>query len=244
MARGAYHLYWCINIIQTMKYIGITGKRGSGRETFAWLLGKTLQLSNKITYTEYQDLFKQWTDDVKKSKDCIGSNNYYVLESFGGIILDSIRLTIPSLYELNLSQGSEDLNRKFDIETLTVDSGSATVGEFIILYADKIMKSNFGKRFWVNIAEQAAHRKENDPFSTEQFVIYWDVKTDEEVEYIKGHNGVFIQISCPERLRSGGYNTIKSTAPDYKVRLHKDFVDDCQQIWDLAHSLLESDFLD
>ena len=68
MARGAYHLYWCINIIQTTKYIGITGKRGSGRETFAWLLGKTLQLSNKITYTEYQDLFKQWTDDVKKSK--------------------------------------------------------------------------------------------------------------------------------------------------------------------------------
>lgn len=224
-----------------MKYIGITGKRGSGRETFAWLLGKTLQVLDKISYAEYQSLFKQWTDAVKMSKNCIGSSNYYVLESFGGIILDSVRLTIPTLYELDLTQGSPDLDRKFDISTLSIDKGDTTVGEFIILYADKTMKSNFGKYFWVNIAEQSAKRKENDPYSTEQYIIYWDVKTDEEAEYIKRHNGTFIKITCPERLRSGGYNTIKSTEPDIKIRLHKDFVDDCEQIWNLAHSL-SSDF--
>jgi hypothetical protein len=220
-----------------MKYIGITGKRGSGRETLAWLLGQTLQFKDKLSFDEYQQRFKTWTDAVKKSKDCIGSSNYYVLESFGGIILDSIRLTIPVLYKLDLTQGSPDLGRKFDINTLTLDCGDTTVGEFIILYADKTMKANFGKKFWVNIAEQMARDKENYPYATEKYIIYWDVKTDEEAEYIKRHDGIFIKVTCPERLRSGGYNTIKSTEPDYKIRLHKDFVDDCQQIWDLAHSL-------
>lgn len=220
-----------------MKYIGITGKRGSGRETLAWLLGQTLQFKDKLSFDEYQQRFKTWTDAVKESKDCIGSSNYYVLESFGGIILDSIRLTIPALYELDLTQGSPDLDRKFDINTLTLDCGDTTVGEFIILYADKTMKANFGKKFWVNIAEQMARDKENYPYATEKYIIYWDVKTDEEAEYIKRHNGIFIKVTCPERLRSGGYNTIKSTEPDYKIRLHKDFVDDCQQIWDLAHSI-------
>ena len=220
-----------------MKYIGITGKRGSGRETLAWLLGQTLQFKDKLSFDEYQQRFKAWTDAVKESKDCIGSSNYYILESFGGIILDSIRLTIPALYELDLTQGSPDLDRKFDINTLTLDCGDTTVGEFIILYADKTMKANFGKKFWVNIAEQMAKDKENYPYATEKYIIYWDVKTDEEAEYIKRHNGIFIKVTCPERLRSGGYNTIKSTEPDYKIRLHKDFVDDCQQIWDLAHSL-------
>lgn len=220
-----------------MKYIGITGKRGSGRETLAWLLGQTLQFRGKLSFDEYQQRFKTWTDAVKKSKDCIGSSNYYVLESFGGIILDSIRLTIPVLYKLDLTQGSPDLDRKFDINTLTLDCGDTTVGEFIILYADKTMKANFGKKFWVNIAEQMARDKENYPYATEKYIIYWDVKTDEEAEYIKRHDGIFIKVTCPERLRSGGYNTIKSTEPDYKIRLHKDFVDDCQQIWDLAHSL-------
>lgn len=220
-----------------MKYIGITGKRGSGRETLAWLLGQTLQFKDKLSFDEYQQRFKAWTDAVKESKDCIGSSNYYILESFGGIILDSIRLTIPALYELDLTQGSPDLDRKFDINTLTLDCGDTTVGEFIILYADKTMKANFGKKFWVNIAEQMAKDKENYPYATEKYIIYWDVKTDEEAEYIKRHNGIFIKVTCPERLRSGGYNTIKSTEPDYKIRLHKDFVDDCQQIWDLAHSI-------
>lgn len=220
-----------------MKYIGITGKRGSGRETLAWLLGQTLQFKDKLSFDEYQQKFKAWTDAVKESKDCIGSSNYYVLESFGGIILDSIRLTIPALYELDLTQGSPDLDRKFDINTLTLDCGDTTVGEFIILYADKTMKANFGKKFWVNIAEQMARDKENYPYATEKYIIYWDVKTDEEAEYIKRHDGIFIKVTCPERLRSGGYNTIKSTEPDYKIRLHKDFVDDCQQIWDLAHSI-------
>ena len=224
-----------------MKYIGITGKRGSGRQTLAWLLGQTLQCMDKLSFEEYQQKFKAWTDAVKKSKDCIGSSNYYVLESFGGIILDSIRLTIPALYELDLSQESPDLSLSFDVDSLTVGEGDLTVRQFIIQYADRVLKGNFGRKFWVNIAEQWAHQKEQDEYRTEQYIIYWDVKTDEEAEYIKRHNGVYIQVSCPERLRSGGYNTIKSTKPDYKIRLHEDFVDDCQQIWDLAHSL-SSDF--
>lgn len=224
-----------------MRYIGITGKRGSGRETLAWLLGMTLQHMDKLTYEEYQEQFKTWTREVTESKDCIGSSNYYILESFGGIILDSIRLTIPPLYSLDLSQGSPDLDRKFDVDTLTLDNGDMTVGEFIILYADKTMKSAFGQRFWVNIAEQMAANKENFPYATEKYIIYWDVKTDEEAAYIKRHGGTYIKVTCPERLRSGGYNTIKQTEPDYRIRLHKDFVDDCEQIWDLAHSLASSE---
>lgn len=220
-----------------MKYIGITGKRGSGRETLAWLLGQTLQCKDKLTFEDYQERFKNWTDAVKESKSCIGSSNYYILESFGGIILDNIRLTIPCLRDLDLSQESADLERPFDVDTLTVGSGDITVGDFIILYADKTLKTKFGQRFWVNIAEQWVQRTEEDPYSTEQYIIYWDVKTDAEAEYIKKHGGTLIHVTCPERLRRGGYNTIKSMEPDIRIRLHKDFVEDCEQIWNLAQSL-------
>ena len=220
-----------------MKYIGITGKRGSGRETFAWLLGKTLQIRDKVSFEQYQVMFQQWTNEVKKSKTCIGSSNFYILESFGGTIIDNLKLTIPSLCDLDLKQESPDLDKPFNINTLSVGTGDITVGDFIILYADKVIKSNFGQNFWVNIAEQWAQLRENDEYATEQYIIYWDVKTDAEAEYIKRHNGNIIRITCPERLRGGGYNTIKNTEPDYKIRLHKDFVDDCEQIWNISQSL-------
>jgi hypothetical protein len=224
-----------------MKYIGITGKRGSGRETFAWLLGKTLQCKDDITFEEYQKKFKDWTDNVKQTKvGVIGSTNFFVLESFGGIILDSIKFMIPALYPLDLSQESSDLKLCFDTDTLRIsDDGDTTVGEFIIKYADKVIKKSFGQKFWVNIAEQWADQREEDTLRTEKYTIYWDVKTDAEIEYVKRKGGVMINLSCPERLRIGGYNTIQTAdgQVDYNIRLHKDFVNDCQQIWNLSHEL-------
>lgn len=223
-----------------MKYIGISGRRGSGRQTIAWLLGRTLQEQHKKTsYEDYQKLFKQWTDQVKDTKDWIRSNNFFLLESFGGIILDSIKLTIPSLSDLDLTQDSPDLKLPFDVSTLTVGDteNSIEIKDFIIQYADKMIKGHFGANFWTNIAEQWAKRKEEDEYTTEKYIIYWDVKTDAEVEYIRRHEGKIIDITCPERLRKGGYNTIKTTEPDMCVRLHPDFVGDCQTIWELAQSL-------
>lgn len=221
-----------------MKYIGITGKRGSGRMTFAWLLGKTLQMRSKVTFEEYQKMFSAWTDAVKKSKSVIGCTHFFTLESFGGTILDNIRMTIPSLYNLNLDQESPDLQLPFDMSTLRVcEQSDTTVGEFIIKYADKVLKKNFGQNFWVNIAEQWDEQREQNQFTTEKYTIYWDVKTDAEVEYISKKDGVLINISCPERRRNGGYNTIENKHCDIDLRLHEDFVGDCEQIWKIAQEL-------
>lgn len=224
-----------------MKYIGIIGNRGSGRETFAWLLGKTLQHQAWSGFDSYPVKFDKWVEEVKKSKSCIGGGYLYVLESFGGIITDNIKLMVPTLRELDLSQGSKDLDRKFDMETLTLDSGENTIRDFIVQYADAAIKRNFGQNFWVLIAEQWAKIKEQDNYSSEEYIFYWDVKTDEEAAYIHRHNGVLIELSCPERYRKGGYKKIKNTKPDIYVELHKDFVNDCEKIWNLAHSLSSSD---
>ena len=83
--------------------IGIIGKRRSGRKTAAWLLAEILEgIHNGYSKEKIEAYFKRNVEDVIKYPDSAQSTYNYILESFGGYILDTIRGLFGTLREYPL----------------------------------------------------------------------------------------------------------------------------------------------
>lgn len=217
------------------KIIGITGKRGSGRKTAAWLLAKTLEeLRKGTTYEKYKALYECWVKLVIIDESEATSTDHVVLDSFGEHILDQIKQFCPSLIEFDLHDESFTNTNYINPTTLDVmsvypdnvvdaeyyaecvqhrgipEDTWMTITDFILYFAHYVMKRSFGDSVWLNIARYTAQA-----MGTTDSRIYWDCKTQAELSYIDKEHGTIIEVRNADREEAGGYRDIKSLDPDF-----------------------------
>lgn len=91
-----------------IKYIGICGHRGSGKNTMAYLIANTLEyiLTNEFIEEKYYNKFKQWCDEIIKDESCVSSSqrNKVYIESFS----DDLKLYINLLTGIPIEHMYED----------------------------------------------------------------------------------------------------------------------------------------
>ena len=85
-----------------MRYIGVSGHRGAGKSSIAYLIGQTLDLichghSKLVDNDEfYNSFYSRWCDELMNSENCINEANlrYVYFESFSDSIKTFIRLLL------------------------------------------------------------------------------------------------------------------------------------------------------
>lgn len=225
--------------------IGIIGNRGTGRKTAAWLLAQTIEERRKGTpWEKYKVLFESWVKLVIIDPAEATSTDHVVLDSFGEHILDQIKQFCPALIEYDLHdeatlKGYYINPATFDvIDGVSIDftvdgtdiytakdyadyvsqddeipSGNIymDLSEFILYFAHYTMKRAFGPNVWLNIATATA-----DAMGSTDTRIYWDVKTQAELDYISRHNGIIIELRNSDREHDTDkmYRDIKYLDPD------------------------------
>lgn len=218
------------------RIIGITGARGSGRKTAAWLLAKTMEEQRKgTTESQYHELFRQWVDMIIADENVAHSTNHVVLDSFGEHILDQLKQFCPVLipYDLHnelviksaficpvtfrISDNPKHKTTAATYYNMIQDDMSdlcdvyMTLEEFIIYFAHYVIKSAFGEDVWLHVATSTA-----DAMGSDDSRIYWDCKTQAELDYISS-SGHLILIKNSDREREGGYRDIRDLRPHFTI---------------------------
>ena len=215
--------------------IGIVGKRRSGRKTAAWLLAKILEYMHEGKPKWFiQDIFNDCVDEVIDDPNEAQSTHNYILDSFGGYILDTIRGLFGTLREYPLENTNWCKTNYISTQTYEItdydpeDSRLMTVDDFIINFADNIMKHTYGKNFWL-------YSFEHNQIPTYATRIFWDVKTNEERDYCE----YIIHLICPGREVDGGYRTIDDPDADFVIDTRVGLKESFEQFYSIAEKLLE-----
>lgn len=222
------------------KIIGIVGNHGTGRITAAWLLAQTIEEKRKGTsWAKYQVLFESWVKLVILDPAEATSTDHVILDSFGEHILDQVKQICPKLIEYDLHDDEvldenlinpstfgiikkglrEEMSHRA-VARFAMDDGFAsepeagiwmTIREFIMYFASGVMKRFFGPNIWLNIATATA-----DSMGSPDTRIYWDVKTQAELDYINDNRGTIIELrnTSRENKRIESYRDIKYLDPD------------------------------
>lgn len=224
--------------MRNIKKIGIVGKRRSGRKTAAWLLATILELLHERKSREHiASVFTNCVDNVINDPNEAQSTQNYILDSFGGYILDSIRGLFGTLRECPLENTNWCKNNYINTQTYEIaeydpdDSRLISVDDFIINFADNIMKRQFGRNFWL-------YSFEHNQIPTDCTRIFWDVKTNEERDYCE----FIIHLICPGREVDGGYRTIDDPDADFVIDTRGGLKDSFEQFYNVALRLLDINF--
>lgn len=79
-----------------MKYIGIRGHRGAGKNTISYLLGNTINYILKNNTDDFDELYRTWCDDIIKDERIIHNCglDYVYFDSFSDTLKLWVRLLI------------------------------------------------------------------------------------------------------------------------------------------------------
>lgn len=240
-----------------MRYIGITGKRGVGRDKFGWLLGSVLE---DLTHEKQGGIVDNaaWYDKVCYIRHQAEptSSRHTCITSFASQIEDQAMLLCGSTFGLEwkkepgkyfILMDAMEVVEEVPQDCVIVSHNdyssenslqAMAIEEFIIYYGESI-KQAYGKDIWTKVASSWMKNKledVNDPTTT---IIFTDVKTNAEAEYILSKNGYLIEVVCPERERQGSYTDLLSDSFKQKGQmetfiLRENFEDDEEDIKVLA----------
>lgn len=236
-----------------MKYIGIIGHKGSGRRTFAGIL------KDSISYMSDENDYEMDFHEILNNNiyHPIMSNSLVTIDSFGRYILDTIKFTYLDLLPLDLTDSIVLYSYQVRLDDLTLHQDKKDqcvsiqhildqiiprkntyleLADFIMYWADTMMKSCFGPNVWTNL--MAANERSNR-YNSDEYKIYYDVKTKAEYNFIKERDGIIIDLHCPERKQSGGYYRLGKVDPDYTIDIHKDYEGDEKNIWELSRNIIK-----
>lgn len=239
--------------------IGIYGDRGTGRKTAAWLLAQIIEcLIRRCQTKTILRSFGEWVDEVIEDPGVSCSTQHVLVESFGGYILDSIKQLNPNLlfydledpvvldnYFVDLKSGKlyKDLpegrtqvelgDKPFNINDLK-DGSVLVVRDYILYIADRVIKAHLGEDFWLRSIIAS-----NDLMGLTGTRIYYDVRTQGEIEYIRDSGGLLIHLDNKKRARKSGYRRIKSLEPDVYLNTSEG-LDKCgEQFLEIAQKISE-----
>lgn len=214
------------------KIIGIYGEPGTGRKTAAWLLAKTIEeIKRKTPYSKYKILYKCWCQLVIRDENEAYSTSHCILDSFGGHILDQLKIFCPVLGGLDLEDDSVIYNKYINMQTWEVTDASTNsmkldelleysnkhmtppardilVADFIMYFAKHVMKQMFGQDVWLRVAKFS-----NEYMNSDDYRIYYDVKTQDEQKYVD----YLIHLQNADRAKEGGYREIVEVDSDFTI---------------------------
>ena len=227
-----------------MKYIGITGHRGSGKTSTAYLLGNILDcLKHDHSKVAIKMYYADWCETIKNDQnviyDCCLNNVYF--DEFG----DMPKAFVASLLSIDMNILNNDTlkdkmfvnmkdfklypyDKSFKVLTAKelVEYTKAntpkrwpdvyvSLRNFVAYFSINIMQSIFGTDVWVKT------RRQNEIlYGTPdcEFTIFSDVKTKEELSYIKEKNGVIVRTLNPSSRKSdAGISNTENTDADFII---------------------------
>ena len=231
-----------------MKYIGITGHRGSGKTAVAYLLGNVLErIRRNDTKEEINALFNKLCETLRQDNNAIYSCPlYYVyFDEFGDAPKSLISQIIGVDMQVLDSDDSKDslyINLKdFSIHTdkagvaITADEYMSrvpaepkkitkdvymTLREFIEFFSVDLMQRYLGSNVWVKMLNLS---KEKFGDVEEGWRIFADVKFDFESQYIKDNNGFMISTKrLSKKKRTTKVSNKIEVSMDYTINTEGD----------------------
>lgn len=247
------------------KVIGITGHRGAGKTTVAWLLGNCIEsLLNKREITK--ESYKQWVNEIMSYERIIFESDlgHIYFDSFQDSILNIISMFtgIPYLdmvsddrkdsMIINLKDFEYRNREELDITTPAkvilaerkdesikpIDSDTwMTLREFIIYFGHDVMKRFFGENIWVKALQKSPIRE----FTRSDWVIFVDTKTRAEQQYILDR-GILINVSRVQNYKKDSEITCPNrdllNQCEYNIIITDDLMDTFPEILNIAKDIL------
>ena len=247
-----------------MKYIGITGHRGSGKTSTAYLLGNILDcLKHGHSKEAIKMHYTDWCGKIKNNQNAIYdcALDYIYFDEFGEMpksfvaqllsidmsVLDND--TMKDTMYVNLSDfklySQEDHFCIIDSNWLLLNKSDTCLGEpvymqlreFVKCFSIDIMQKYFGSNVWLKVLK-VNDSKWNEPDSG--WRVFSDVKTIDEIEYIKNKQGVLIRTKHPSNKKSKkGITNIETCNPDYIIDTSGELIDLFDNIYDIAVDIFE-----
>lgn len=246
-----------------MKYIGITGHRGSGKTSVAYLLGnmlEALKLGHDKSTINAQYIV--WCETIKANQnaiyDCALNNVYF--DEFGEMpksfvaqllsidmsVLDNDILKdkmFVSLSDFRLYSNDGSL-KTVTSEDILSNNGKRWTGHYISLrefakcFSIDIMQRFFGSDVWLKTL-RVNDEKWNEP--DRGWRLFSDVKTKDEIQYIKDKSGVLIRTIHPSNRKSNsGITNIddrNNFDVDYTINTEGKLLDMFDAIYSMAHQI-------
>lgn len=243
-----------------MQYIGITGHRGSGKTSVAYLLGNMLELI-KYDYSksDLMSYYEEWCETIKNDQnaiyDCALNNVYFdefgeMPKSFVAQLLsidmsvldnDTLKDTMyVSLKDFRLYSNDGTLNTVTSEDILSNDGKRwnnhyISLREFTKCFSIDIMQRFFGSDVWLKTL-RVNDEKWNEP--DRGWRLFSDVKTKDEIQYIKDKSGVLIKTKRPSnRKHNTGITNIDKCNADYEINTEGELLDMFDAIYNMAHQI-------
>ena len=248
-----------------MRYIGITGHRGSGKTSVAYLLGNMLDLL-KYGHTKEQlrSYYWEWCETIENCQNAIYdcALNYVYFDEFGempksfvaqllGIdmaVLDNDTLKdnmYVSMKDFKLYPNNDTFKiiTAEDVLASTSKKWSncyISLREFTKCLSIDIMQKFFGSDVWLKTL------RVNDEKWTEPeagWRLFSDVKTKDEIQYIRDKQGVLIRTARDSKKKCNkGITNIDSTTcdADYIINTEGKLIDLFDPVYNIAASIYDN----
>lgn len=250
-----------------MKYIGITGHRGSGKTSVAYLLGNILNmLKKKKSKEDIYENYKCWCELIKHNNNIIYDCDldYIYFDEFGELpksftaqllsvdidLLDSDFMKdnmYVNMKDFKLHTYDKSYNIMTHKELLTNAPNIkkwkdvyVSLRDFITYFSIDIMQTYFGNNVWLKT------RKANDEkfggTNEKGWKIFSDVKTAEEIKYIKDNDGIIIRALRPtNRKNNNGISNIEDYDSDIIIITEGELINLFEQFFKMANKIYNNE---
>lgn len=249
-----------------MKYIGITGHRGSGKTSVAYLLGNILDClkcghSKQATKMYYED----WCTAIKNNQNAIYdcALDYIYFDEFGempksfvaqllsidmsvldnDIMKDNMYVNLLDFRLYNLEDSFTIVDSDWLLKNRAVkytgDPIYMTLREFVKCFSIDIMQKYFGSNVWLKVL-RVNDNKWNEPENG--WRVFSDVKTVDEIQYIRDKQGVLIRTIRPDNKKPNkGITNIENCNADYVIDTSGELIDLFDKIYDIAINIYNNE---
>jgi hypothetical protein len=242
--------------------IGITGHRGSGKTSIGYLLGNILNsISRRHTKEEIFEDYKNWCVTIKQNNNAMYDCclDYIYFDEFG----EMPKSFVAQLLAIDISVLDNDTLK----DTMYVNMGNfklyaydesmkiinaegvlskpakkwkdtyISLREFIKVFSIDIMQRFFGSDVWLK-SRRVNEEKWND--FIDGWKLFTDVKTKEEINYIKDNNGIIIRTIRPtNRKKNEGITNTQDVDSDFIINTEGQLIDLFDKIYELAIKIYE-----
>jgi len=253
-----------------MKHIGITGHRGSGKNTTAYLLGNILERMRKGHSKELiEDAFPIWCDEIRRDGNAIYDCCLYFVyfDEFG----DMPKSMVSQLLGIDMGMLDNDFMKDHmyvNLKDFTlhrdVTTDVVTSEQYLSLVKiDKpklirrvkhdsfMLLREFMKMFSVDIMQRVfgtnvwlksrVRMGEQYGEVSDGWRIFTDVKVADELLYIKDKNGVIIKVQRPvNRKKDAGISNVEDMNVDYTITITTDISDMFEDLYKIAKDIYEN----
>ena len=224
------------------KLIGICGGSCTTRRQWAWLLAHAIEDRTKgFDMDTFKEHHTCRVSQLQGGDVELYSTNHVILDSFAEFILDQVKLFNPNLQPYDLTDAYIKHNKYVLISTgevmeatelnevphticsleqlckvkclEAIPGATLTVNNYILYFADHVIKRYFGKDVWLNATIAL-----NKLMGGIDYRIYWDVKTQGEHDYIKNSGGFIICLPDEDPFIDR-YQKIDKLQPDFDLSL-------------------------